>query len=108
MNKGISISGRVNTTSGGGSQATDLRRPRMITPFVRFVNFNSFYSNFILHNVFGTKCLHFSPNISHCQVKFNVPNQRAFSNSKLICKFAFLPSFQITVQFCSFQDIYDF
>ena len=49
MNKGISISGRVNTTSGGGSQATDLRRPRMITPFVRFVTFNSFYSNFILN-----------------------------------------------------------
>ena len=43
MNKGISISGLVNTTSGGGSQATDLRRPRMITPFVRFVTFNSFF-----------------------------------------------------------------
>ena len=79
MDKGISISGRVNTTSGGGSQATDLRRPRMITPFVRFVTFNSFCSNFILHNVFGLKYLHFSPpNTSHCQVKFNGPNQRTF------------------------------
>ena len=59
MNKGISILGRVNTTSGGGSQATDLRRPRMITPSVRFVIFSPFYSNFILHNVFGMKYLHF-------------------------------------------------
>ena len=50
MNKGISISGRVNTTSGGGSQATDLRRPRMITPFVRFVYF---------HNEFVMKYLQF-------------------------------------------------
>ena len=67
MNKGISILGHVNTTSQGGSQATDLRPPRMITPFVRGVTFFTLFHFFTQY--FGMKNYIFAKHftIAACQ-----------------------------------------
>ena len=90
MNKGISISGRVNTTSGGGSQATDLRRPRMITPFVRFVTFNSFCSNFFYTMYLDWNIYIFRRQTLHI-VKLNlmVPTKGLFKIQKLFANLLF-------------------